>query len=181
MAKFIALLRGINVSGQKKIKMIELKDLFKNLNFHDVETYIQSGNVLFSTNSPNQKSIQDKIERGIEKTFGYNVQVILKTPDELGTALKKNPFLKNKKKDTEKLYYSFLSEKPSKENLKKLKDIDYSPEEYFIDNDRIFLFFPDGYGKAKMNINLFEKKLEIFATSRNHRTVETLFKMAGSE
>jgi uncharacterized protein (DUF1697 family) len=176
MAKFIALLRGINVSGQKKIKMTDLKNLFEDLKFTNVETYIQSGNVLFSTKSNNTKSIKSKIEKGIEAQYGYTVRVILKTPDELGTALKKNPFLKNK--DTGKFYYTFLSEKPSIENLKKLKGIDYSPEEYFIDDDKIYLFFPDGYGKAKMNINLFEKKLGLFATSRNHRTVETLFKMA---
>jgi uncharacterized protein (DUF1697 family) len=181
MAKFIALLRGINVSGQKKIKMTDLKNLFEDLKFTNVETYIQSGNVLFSTKSNNTKSIKSKIEKGIEAQYGYTVRVILKTPDELGTALNKNPFLKNKKKDTGKLYYTFLSEIPSKENLKKLKDIDYSPEEYIIDEDRIYLFFPDGYGEAKMNINLFEKKLCLFATSRNHRTVETLFEMAKSD
>jgi len=180
MAKFIALLRGINVSGQKKIKMIKLKKLFENLKFTDIETYIQSGNVLFSDNSTDRKKIKDKIEKKIEEVFGFKVQVILKTPDELNSTLKMNPFLKNKKKDTGKLYYTFLSEKPSKENLKKLNDIDYSPEEYFIDDDRIYFFFPDGYGKAKININLFEKKLDLFATSRNHRTVETLFEMAKS-
>jgi uncharacterized protein (DUF1697 family) len=180
MKKFIALLRGINVSGQKKIKMTDLKKLFEDLNFTNVETYIQSGNVLFSTNSRNPDSVKNKIEKGIEAKYGYKVQVILKTPDELSSALKKNPFHKNKKRDTGKLYYTFLSEKPSKENLKNLKGIDYSPEEYFIDEDRIYLFFPNGYGKAKMNINLFEKKLNLFATSRNHRTVETLFEMAGS-
>lgn len=180
MTKFIALLRGINVSGQKKIKMADLKKLFEDLKFNDVETYIQSGNVLFSTKSKNLDSVINKIEKGIEEHYGYKVQVILKTPGELGAALKRNPFLKSKKKDTGKLYYTFLSEKPSAENLKKLKEIDYSPEEYVIDEDRIYLFFPNGYGKAKMNINLFEKKLNLFATSRNHRTVETLFEMAGS-
>ena len=178
MAQYIALLRGINVSGQKKIKMIELKKLFEDLSFTNVETYIQSGNVLFSSKSINSKSMKDTIEKRIALDFGFQVQSILKTPAELGKTLKKNPFLKNK--DIARVYYTFLSAKPSAANIKKLSDTDYSPEEYVINGDVVFLFFPAGYGKAKLNNNFFEKKLGVYATTRNHKTVETLFEMAGS-
>ena len=180
MAKFIALLRGINVSGQKKIKMSDLKILFEDLSFTNVETYIQSGNVLFSSNSNNNKNIQDKIENKILNKFGFSVKVIIKTPDELWYALSNNPFLKDKKKDTGKIYFTFLSENPTAVNIKKLNEVDYSPEGYIIDGDIVYLFFPNGYGKAKMNNNFFEKKLNVFATTRNHKTVKTLFTLISS-
>ena len=178
MGKFIALLRGINVSGQKKIKMSDLKNLFEDLSFTNVQTYIQSGNVLFSSNSNNNKNFQDKIEKKILSQFGFQVKIIIKTPDELGESLNDNPFLKDKKKDVGKIYFTFLSEHPSAVNIKKLKEFEYPPEKYIIDGTNIYLFFPNGYGKAKMNNNFFEKKLNVFATTRNYKTVKTLFEMS---
>jgi len=174
MGKFVALLRGINVSGQKKIKMSDLKILFEDLSFTNVETYIQSGNVLFNSSTINKKIIRDKIEKGIVGKFNYQVQVIVKTPDELGYALKNNPFLKDKTNNAERIYFTLLSEIPLADKIQKLKEVDYSPEKYIIDGTNICLFFPKGYGKAKLNNNFFEKKLNAFATTRNHKTVKTL-------
>jgi uncharacterized protein (DUF1697 family) len=178
MKKFIALLRGINVSGQKKIKMSALKNLFEELSFNNVQTYIQSGNVLFTSKSINKKAIRTKIENKILEEYGYKVEVILKTPDEFKRAIKSNPFLKDKKKNSERIYFTFLSEKPSSSNIKILKDINYLPEQFIFDNDVIYLFFPNGYGKAKLNNNFFEKKLEVIATTRNYKTVETLYTLS---
>lgn len=181
MGKFVALLRGINVSGQKKIKMSDLKILFEDLSFKNVETYIQSGNVLFKSSIANEKNINNKIVKGIADKFGYQVQVIIKTPDELGFALKNSPFLKSKTKDVEKIYFTFLSEVPSQEKIQKLKEVDSSSEEYVLDGTTIYLFFPSGYGKAKMNNNFFEKKLNVFATTRNYKTVKALFEISKSK
>jgi uncharacterized protein (DUF1697 family) len=180
MGKFIALLRGINVSGQKKIKMSEIKILFEDISFTNVETYIQSGNVLFLSDLNDKKTIRERLEKKIESKFGYQVQVIIKTPDELKYALNYNPFLRDKKNDFDRLYFTFLSEKPSAINIRKLREFEYPPEEYIIDGDMIYLLFPNGYGKAKMNNNFFEKKLNVFATTRNYKTVKTLFEMTKS-
>jgi len=179
MTKFIALLRGINVSGQKQIKMSDLKLLFEELGFHDVETYIQSGNVIFSAKEKSIQKLEAKISSGIIKNFGFDVQIIVITPEEIGFILKSNPFIK-KKKDSEKLYVTFLASNPSIENIKKLNAIDYSPEEYIIDGRYIYLFVPNGYGKAKLNNNLFENKLKVFGTTRNLKTIKTVFEMVKS-
>lgn len=178
MEKFIALLRGINVSGQKKIKMADLKNLFEDLSFKNVQTYIQSGNILFTSKSSNKKAIRTKIENKILDKFGYKVDVILKTPDEFKLAIKSNPFFKDKKKNSERIYFTFLSEKPLTANVQSLKEIDYPPEQFMFDDDVIYLFFPNGYGRAKLNNNFFEKKLRVNATTRNYRTVETLITLS---
>jgi uncharacterized protein (DUF1697 family) len=176
MKIFIALLRGINVSGQKKIKMSELKALLEEIGFQNVETYIQSGNAIFSSKEKSSKKLEEKISSIIKTKFGFDVQVIVLTPDEIEYVLKTNPFIK-KKKDIEKLYVTFLAKSPSDENIKKLNAINYSPEEYFIDGRNIYLFVPNGYGKAKLNNNLFENKLKVSGTTRNIKTIKALFEL----
>jgi uncharacterized protein (DUF1697 family) len=176
MKKFVALLRGINVSGQKKINMSDLKSLFEEIGFRNVETYIQSGNVIFSSNEKSGEKLKSKISSGIKKRFGFDVQVFILTPEEIEYTLKNNPFIKQKK-EIERLYVTFLSNAPSKENIQKLNSIDYSPEEYIIDEKLIYLFLPNGAGNAKLSNNLFEHKLKLNGTTRNWKTVKTLFEL----
>ena len=175
MSKFIALLRGINVSGQKQIKMSDLKSLFEDLNFTNVQTYIQSGNVIFESKTDDLKSLVGKIEKKIKKEFGFDVKIILTTCAELEHIINKNPFLKKQKANPDRVYVTFLSEEPSTISIKKLKEINYNSEEYFIVSKTIYVFLPNGYGKAKLNNNLFENKLKVFGTTRNWKTVNKLF------
>lgn len=176
MPEFIALLRGINVSGQKKIKMAHLKSLFEETGFKNVSTYIQSGNVFFTSAEKISNKIENKITLAIKKKYGFEVPVIVVTSDYIEKILKNNPFIK-KKTDIERLYVTFLSEKPSEENINKLGAVNYSPEEYFIDQKIIYLHYPNGFGKARLSNNLFENKLKVTATSRNWKTVNKLFEM----
>ena len=176
MTKFIALLRGINVSGQKQIKMPDLKSLFEESGFQNIETYIQSGNVIFTSKEKLPEKLEQKISLAIKRKFGFDVQIIVLTPEEIEYVLNNNPFIK-KKKESEKLYVTFLAKSPSDENINKLNAIDYSPEEYIIDGSYIYLFVPNGYGKAKLNNNLFENKLKVFGTTRNLKTIKALFEL----
>lgn len=179
MKKFIALLRGINVSGQKIIKMSELKLLFEEIGFQDVQTYIQSGNVIFSSKEKSGGKLEAKISSGIKNKFGFDVRVIILSPEEIEYTLNNNPFIK-KKKEFERLYVTFLSYAPSKENSQKLNSIDYSPEEYKIDEKLVYLFLPNGAGNAKLNNNLFEHKLKVSGTTRNWKTITILSELAKS-
>lgn len=176
MNKFTALLRGINVSGQKQIKMAELKSLFEDLGFKDVETYIQSGNVIFSSKEKSIEKIEEKISSSLKKKFGFEAETIVVTSEEIESVLDKNPFLK-RKTDFEKLYVTFLSEIPNEEYLIKLEASDYSPEQFIIVGKIIYLSLPNGYGRTKLNNNFFEKKLNVSATTRNLKTVKALHEL----
>lgn len=176
MPNFIALLRGINVSGQKLIKMTDLKSLFEKTGYKNVSTYIQSGNVIFTSDHKNTAKLESKISTAIKKKFGFDVVVIVITPEVIDYVLKNNPFIK-KKKEIERLYVTFLSDKPSEENINKLGAVNYSPEEYFIDQKLIYLYYPNGIGKAKLSNHLFENKLKVAATTRNWKTINKLFEM----
>jgi uncharacterized protein (DUF1697 family) len=180
MRNYVALLRGINVSGQKKIKMTDLKNLMEIVGFVNVDTYIQSGNIIFDYESNRTESVAKIIEKSINTKYGFDVPAIILTPADLKNVLKNNPWTNDTTKDPNRTYVTFLAETPLEENLSKILNLDYSPEEYIIDGKIIYFFSPAGYGRAKMNNNFFEKKLKVIATTRNWKTVVKLLELSGN-
>ena len=180
MNTYIALLRGINVGGQKKIKMIELKAHLEALGFQDIRMYIQSGNIVFRQKATDLVVLENAIRQKILEKYGFEVPTIIKTLSELEYTLSHNPFLKDPDKDPKRLYVTFLSDVPSSAHITTLQSVDYSPEEYILDGKEIYFFSPVGYGRAKMNNNFFENKLKLAATTRNWATVNKLVAMAST-
>lgn len=174
--KYIALLRGINVSGHKKILMADLRDLLSD--FNNVQTYIQSGNIIFDSNKRSKALFEKHIFEVIFKNYGFEVPVIVKTTEEWLFAFENNPFLKDNTIDTKQLYVTFLSETPTKENVKVMEQLTYSPDIFIIQNDLVYSWYPNGAGRSKMTINVFEKKLKVSATSRNWNTVTKLLALS---
>ncbi|MAB58669.1 MAG: hypothetical protein CL524_14150 [Aequorivita sp.] len=172
MQTYIALLRGINV-GNKQMKMADLKILFEELGFADVVTYIQSGNVVFASKSKN--GLTEKISKGIQKSFGFEVPVLVKTVSEIEGILAACPFSEEKKKAS---YFILLNEPPVKNMVEKVSQETYPDEEFNITDNCVYLFASKGYGVAKCNNNFFEKKLGVAATTRNYRTLAKLIELA---
>jgi uncharacterized protein (DUF1697 family) len=119
MQTYISILRGINVSGQKKINMKELKAMYESLSYQNVITYIQSGNVVFRSEKADEKVLAKTIEDAINAKFGFDVPVLVLTEKELRATIKNNPFLKEQDILIEKLHVTFLQQKPEPENIKK--------------------------------------------------------------
>ncbi len=179
MATYISILRGINVSGQKKILMTDLKALYEGLGFKNVTTYIQSGNVICNTGKPLAgKQLAQKIEEAIFKKYGFEVPVIIRTVDEMKNVLAANPLLKEKNIDVEKLHVTFLEEAPSADRIKLTKDLDYSADKFIILGKEVYLYCPNGYGTSKLSNTFFESKLQVKATTRNWKTVNQLVALA---
>ncbi|TAL67153.1 MAG: DUF1697 domain-containing protein [Bacteroidetes bacterium] len=175
METYISILRGINVSGQKKIQMADLKVLYEELKFKDVITYIQSGNVIFKTDKKlSSTEIVKKIEKKIFEKFKFDVPVIIRTIADMKKVQTVNPFIKQKGIDIERLYVTFLAELPKKTELEKIGTLDFSPEKFLIIGKEIYLHCPNGYGRTKLNNNFFENKLKVVATTRNWNTVNKL-------
>ncbi len=174
MKTYIALLRGINVGGHKKLKMADLKILFEVLGFADVTTYIQSGNVVFSAKEGN--GLAEMISNEIEKQFGWEVPVLVKTADAIAQILKDCPFEEEKKVEA---YFMLLASPPKKEFMEAVSEISYPNEEFVLSPECVYIFFGKGAGNAKLNNNFFEKKLKVAATTRNYRTLAKLVELAG--
>lgn len=179
MQTYISILRGINVSGQKKILMADLKTLIETLEFKEVFTYIQSGNVVFKSDGKlPEMELAKKIEAAIEKKYGFQVPVIIRNIEELDKVISNNPFLKEKNISIEKLHVIFLSQAPKENNIKSIENIDFSPDRFFIKGKEVFLHIPEIYGKTKLSNKFFENKLKVTATTRNWKTVTKLFEIA---
>lgn len=171
MTRYIVLLRGINVSGKNKLPMQDLRELLSELRYENVQTYIQSGNIILD--SEKEKSVLEKeIKEGIKSKFGYDVPVIARTVKGIETAIQGNPY----PVDNEKVVaVIFLSDVTTKTDL----EINRAEEDQFtILKDVVYIYCPNGFGRSKLTINVFEKKLEVSATSRNWRTTKKLLELA---
>src|SRR5260370_22706158 len=126
---YICLIRGINVGGKKIIKMEQLRKEFEALGFEDVRTYVQSGNVIFKAGARAQDDLSIKIEKMILGKFGFPVSGIVKTPEEINQAIKKNPVFPEKGIDVSQLHLTFLDGAPEKAALRALDALIVPPEQ----------------------------------------------------
>jgi uncharacterized protein (DUF1697 family) len=139
-----------------------------------VQTYIQSGNVVFQS-SENSKELENKIQNRIQLHFGFEVCVLVLTYQELKRIFDDSPFAEDKKKAS---YFMMLHDCPSDELVKEASEKVYEGEEYRIINDCIYYYFEKGLGKAKFNVNFFERKFKTFATARNYNTMVKLLALS---
>ena len=185
MESYVALLRGINVSGQKSMKMQDLRSLLAKNGFLNVQTYVQSGNVIFTMDEESSPFLpEERIEKLIQEKYGFRVRVFVKTSEEIQYILRNNPFLnpadaRNNEVNPGSLYVSFLSKKPEDEHFA-ITENKYLPDSFIIDEKIIYLHCPGGYGKTKLNNTFFEKKLKLDATTRNWKTLTKLAEISAS-
>ncbi len=174
MNTYIALLRGINVGGHKKVPMADLRICFTDLGFENVQTYIQSGNVIFESSKKNSFKLAEIIQNAIKSHFGFEASVIVKTPSQLHIIFEACPFSEEKK---EKSYFILLNKIPNQNLVDEAMQISYENEEVVIKNDCIYFYNDAGYGKARFKMNTFEHKLNVVGTARNHNTMVKLLSL----
>jgi uncharacterized protein (DUF1697 family) len=172
------MLRGINVSGQKLIKMNALKNLYESLGFEEIDTYVQSGNVVFKSVERDTALLALVLSDKIKEVYGFDVDVIVKTMDEYQLIVDQNPLVNDSDKDLSSMYVTFLSSIPEKVDLKALESKRQGDEVVEFFNEVIYLYCPGGYGKTKLTNNFFESKLKVVATTRNWKTVSALLEIA---
>ena len=175
MQTYISMLRGINVSGHKMIKMEALRNLYTQLNFKNVQTYIQSGNVIFQSTEKNINKLEQKIADKILEEFGFDVPIMVKSKADFENVIHHNPF---PNEDLSKVHVTFLCENPQPENGLKISHTAFLPDQFVIIENSIYLFCPNGYGKTKLNNTFLENKLKVIATTRNWKTINELLNIA---
>ncbi|MBS1652493.1 MAG: DUF1697 domain-containing protein [Bacteroidetes bacterium] len=174
---YISILRGINVSGHRMIKMDALKKMCAKLNFTNIQTYIQSGNIVFCSDINSADMVSNTIKKAIEQTFGFDVPVITLTQSELEVIIKANPFLKDSSKDSVFFHVTLLANKTTKQSIELLKQFDFKNDRYEVIEKTIYLYCPEGYSNSKLTNTFLETKLKTPATTRNWKTINELFKM----
>ena len=178
MKTYIALLRGINVSGHKIIKMELLRKVLGELDFENIRTYIQSGNIIFESKSDDILKLEKQITDKINEHFGFEVPVLIISADELLAVIKQNPYTKENLIDATQPYVSFLSEGPKNEHLDVLKAVDFGNDQFIPIDKTLYLRYGNSAGNSKLSNSVIENKLKLRSTARNWKTVLKLYELA---
>jgi len=179
MPVLVCFLRGINVGGHATIKMDALRALFISLKFHEPETYVQSGNIVFKTPERSLRLVAASIKQAIEKEFSCSPEIILRTAAELRAVVRNNPFAKRSNIEAAKLHVFFLAAQPAKNAAESLRRLAIQPEELHIIGRELFIYFPNGVGKSRLPWARLDKALETKGTGRNWNTVTKVVEMTG--
>ena len=178
MTTYVALLRGINLGSRNKIAMSDLRELFERLGHGDVRTYIQSGNVVFTSNDK-PVGIATELKKRIESDLGVAAAVLLRTKEDLDKVAAANPFV-SPKADVANLHVTFLADVPGNKRAAQLTVPAGEPDELSLAGREVYLQCPNGYGRTKLNNAYIEKRLGVAATTRNWKTVTKLREMASA-
>jgi uncharacterized protein (DUF1697 family) len=175
MTTFVSLFRGINVGGHQTIRMDELKGLYESLGFKHVVTYIQSGNVVCSSDDADVAQLARQIEDGFAQKFGFQVKVIVRTAAELREIIENNPF--QPIKESKWVLVLFLATRPASSAQEELRKAYAGPEEFWVIGQEVYIYYPNGIGRSKLSGSLIEKKLKTMGTGRNWNTILQLQKL----
>ncbi len=178
MPVLISLLRGINLAGRRKVKMEELRAIYAAQGFQDVQTYINSGNVIFKTGARDLLRLRQRLEDSIEEAFGFRSHVVLRTPADLRDVIARNPFAAKECLDPRRLAICFLAGELSTPTQRLLHTLDCKPEELHAHARELFIYYPNGMARPKLSLVAVEKIMKISGTSRNLNTVKKLLEMA---
>lgn len=174
MNRYVAFLRGINVSGQKKILMADLRVQLESAGLQNVASYIQSGNLVLDHDG-SAKDVQELIFKSIKKEYGWEVPVLVRNSEEIERVLDECPFPEEIKS---KSYFTLFQETPETENIEALNQVNYPNEEFYVFPQCMYYYCSTGYGKAKMTNKFIENKLKVSATTRNYNTMKKMLELA---
>ena len=178
MPAVICFLRGVNVTGKNMIKMEQLRALCESLGLRNVQTYIQSGNVVFRTKSRNSAALATRIEKTIEERFGFRPHVMLRTSQELRGVVTRNPFAQRANLDPGRFLVYFLKGEPTPEACDRTCALKTDTEELRVSGSELYIYYLNGVGKSQLPMARIEKALGISGTGRNWNTVTKLLEMA---
>ncbi len=177
--RYAALLRGINVGGNKKIAMAELRAVLTGLGYCDVSTYLQSGNAIFTARGRPAQALARTLEDRIADTFGMKVSVVIRTGRELRGVLDRNP-LPGDPENPSRFFVAFLSAAPAAERTSEIEAESFGADRIWVSGSEAYLWCPGGAADTLLTNNLIEKRLGVTATSRNWNTVNKLVSLTSA-
>jgi uncharacterized protein (DUF1697 family) len=175
-ARHIVLLRGINLGSRNRVSMPQLRKVLTEAGFEDVRTYLQSGNVVL-TSKASPARVARTCEQHIADAVGLDVDVVVRTRDELAKVVRRDPLAKVAT-DPKRYQVSFLSEKLDPAVVRKLREAAVEPEQLVVSGREVYAWHPGGVARSKLWAQLAGRGLGVTATSRNWTTVTSLLELA---
>jgi uncharacterized protein (DUF1697 family) len=178
MKVIISMLRGVNLGPHNRMKMEALRTLYASMKLREPQTYVQSGNVIFKTDERDLVKLANRIETAIEKKFGFQSDVVLRSTAELRDVIARNPFAKRRGIEPGKLLVTFLGGDPGEQARVAVRSIRCAPDELFIEGREAYIYFPNGVGRPTLSWHTIPKILRVSGTGRNWNSVTKMLEMA---
>lgn len=178
MTVYIALLRGVNLARNNRMKMEDLRAVFESLKLRDVQTYIQSGNVVFRAPEQNTAKLATRIEAAIEKAFGFRPPVILRSRDEWREAIARNPYAGRAEIEPNRLLVHFLAAEAGEAAGAKARSLPAAPEELHVFQRELYIYYPNGMARPKLSMAAVKRALGVTGSGRNWNSVLKLLELA---
>jgi uncharacterized protein (DUF1697 family) len=178
MAVMICMLRGVNVGAHNRVRMEALRALCESLKLREPQTYVQSGNVIFKTDEHDLVKLAKRIESAMEKKFGFRTDVVLRSTAEMREVVARNPVAKRRGIEPNKLLVTFLASDPGEEARVKVRAIECAPEELWVEDREVYIYFSNGLARPKLSWPTIPKTLKVSGTARNWNSVVKMLEMA---
>ena len=180
MTRYAALLRAVNLGSHGKVAMGELRQLVESLGHREVQTYLQSGNVVFDAGSDDEDALAAAIEEALARRLKLTTRVLVRGPADLAGLVAANPFPEMAHTEPAKLHVAFLSAAPAEARLAAIDRDRIAPDEIRPGDRAVYLRYPNGAGRSKLTTDLIERALGVTATARNWNTVRKLVELTGA-
>ena len=177
MNTFVILLRGITPTGKNKVPMAPLRIALTEAGLKDVQTYIQSGNVI-AASELTPAALETLVHKIIRRSFGGDIAVVARTARRFARILKQNPFAEA---EGARLYFTLFATAPDKKLLKDFLSTDFSPDQVRFVKNTMYTLYATKHSDSKFNNNFFERRLKAIATTRNHNTMVNLVALAAQQ
>jgi uncharacterized protein (DUF1697 family) len=178
MKTFIALLRGINVGGHRKIEMAALRALGAELGFTAIQSYIQSGNLVFASTGTTAAA-EASLDRAIADRFGFPVEVLVRAAEAWPALVQGNPFLKACAQEPNLVMMALAKRPPSKDAATALRERATQGERIETAGEALWIHYAGGVARSKLSPALIDRLVGSPVTARNWRTVLKLAELAG--
>ena len=178
MARQVAFLRGVNVGSHNRVAMTELRHAIAGAGFGEVRTYLQSGNVVLSSDEP-AREVELEIERQLTTRFGLDVRVVVRTGEELAAVVRLDP-LRDVASDPKRYQVTFLSAELEPAVLARLEAAAVEPERCLVLGRELYAWHPEGIARSPLWSFIAGRGLGVTATARNWTTVTSLLALLES-
>ncbi len=180
MPVYIALLRGVNLAAHHRMKMEALRAVCESLKLRDVQTYVQSGNIVFRAKETDTVKLAARLEKAIEAEFGFRPPVILRTTAQWKEAIGRNPFVGRAEVEPNRLLVHFLADDPGEEARERARAVPVAVEELHFFERELYIFFPNSMARPGFSMAAVERALKVSGSGRNWNSVLKLMEMASA-
>jgi len=177
MTRWAALLRGINVGGANRLSMVELCATMDSLGFGNVVTHVQSGNVVFDTDVDHEAALAARIVEAIADRHALRVPVVLRSAEELADLAGRHPDVESGL-DPKLLHVVLLDRAPAAGTVADIDPARFEPDRFTVGGRQVYVSYPDGSGRSKLTVEVFERAFGVTATARNLNTIRKLVELA---